>query len=291
VEQLKPGQVLLLENLRFHPEEEKNEPGFSQQLARLTDVYVNDAFGTAHRAHSSTEGLPRLVSQAGAGFLLQKELEHLEGLLSQPQHPFVVILGGAKVSDKLGVIGNLIGRTDTIIIGGGMAYTFLKSRAVEIGNSKLEENMLDQAKAMLDQADTQNTKIVVPVDHLTADRFEEGVEARTESNQAIPAGQLGLDIGPATIDLFQKEIASAKTIFWNGPIGVFEWPGFDRGTIEIARAVAESSAVKVAGGGDTIAAIEKAGVGDRFTHISTGGGASLELLEGKKLPGVEVLKR
>ena len=288
---LAPGDVLLLENLRFHPEEEKNDPDFARKLARMSDVYINDAFGTAHRAHASTEGLPRLVKESGAGFLMKRELEHLEGLLGNPERPFAVILGGAKVSDKLGVIHNLIGRTDTILIGGGMAYTFLKSRQVETGNSKVEEEMVDEAGKMLETAGSRDTKILLPIDHVTADRFEEGVQGTSEPEQSIPPGRLGLDIGPKTVKLFQKEIAAARTIFWNGPMGVFEWPGFDSGTMAVARAVAESGAVKVAGGGDTIAAIEKAKVTDRFTHISTGGGASLELLEGKKLPGVEILRR
>ncbi|MDD5223999.1 MAG: phosphoglycerate kinase [bacterium] len=287
---LKPGEVILLENLRFHPEEEKNDPGFSQKLAGLADVYINDAFGTAHRAHSSTEGMAHFVKEIGGGFLLRDELKNLEGLLKNPGKPFVVILGGAKVSDKMGVIDNLSGKADVILVGGGMAYTFLKSRKIEIGASKVEENMIYDGMMMLGRAKTKNTRILLPVDHVVGDKFEESTP-RSESKTSIPAGKMGLDIGPATIELFKKEIAEAKTIFWNGPQGVFEWAGFDQGTLAIARAIAESKAVKVAGGGDTIAAIEKAKVADKFTHISTGGGASLELLEGKKLPGVEVLRK
>jgi phosphoglycerate kinase len=288
---LKPGEVILLENLRFHPEEEKNDPEFSQKLAGRADVYINDAFGTAHRAHSSTEGMAHFVKVTGGGFLLRDELKNLEGLLKNPEKPFVVILGGAKVSDKMGVIDNLSGKADVILVGGGMAYTFLKARKIGIGTSKVEENMVYDGMMMLGRAGTRNTRILLPVDHVVADKFEEGTQPQVEAKNAIPAGKMGLDIGPATIELFKKEIAQAKTIFWNGPQGVFEWAGFDKGTIEIARAIAESKAVKVAGGGDTIAAIEKAKVADKFTHISTGGGASLELLEGKKLPGVEVLRK
>ena len=288
---LKPGEVILLENLRFHPEEEKNDPEFSRKLAGLAEVYINDAFGTAHRAHSSTEGMAHFVKVIGGGFLLRDELKNLEGLLKNPEKPFVVILGGAKVSDKMGVIDNLSGKADVILVGGGMAYTFLKSRKIEIGASKVEENMVYDGMMMLGRAGIKNTRILLPVDHVVADKFEEGTLPQVEAKNAIPAGKMGLDIGPATIELFKKEIAAAKTIFWNGPQGVFEWAGFDKGTIEIARAIAESRAVKVAGGGDTIAAIEKAKVADKFTHISTGGGASLELLEGKKLPGVEVLRK
>jgi phosphoglycerate kinase len=288
---LKPGEVILLENLRFHPEEEKNDPEFSKKLAGLADVYINDAFGTAHRAHSSTEGMAHSVKVIGGGFLLRDELKNLEGLLKNPEKPFVVILGGAKVSDKMGVIDNLSGKADVILVGGGMAYTFLKSRKIEIGASKVEENMVYDGMMMLGRAGIKNTRILLPVDHVVADKFEEGTLPQVEAKNAIPAGKMGLDIGPATIELFKKEIAQAKTIFWNGPQGVFEWAGFDQGTIEIARAIAESQAVKVAGGGDTIAAIEKAKVADKFTHVSTGGGASLELLEGKKLPGVEVLRK
>ena len=288
---LKPGEVILLENLRFHPEEEKNDPEFSKKLAGLADVYINDAFGTAHRAHSSTEGMAHFVKEIGGGFLLRDELKNLEGLLKNPEKPFVVILGGAKVSDKMGVIDNLSGKADVILVGGGMAYTFLKARKIEIGASKVEENLVYDGMMMLGRATTRKTRILLPVDHVVADKFEEGTPPQVEAKNAIPAGKMGLDIGPATIELFKKEIAAAKTIFWNGPLGVFEWSGFEKGTLEIAKAIAESKAVKVAGGGDTIAAIEKAKVADKFTHISTGGGASLELLEGKKLPGVEVLRK
>jgi len=288
---LKPGEVILLENLRFHPEEEKNDPEFSRKLAGLADVYINDAFGTAHRAHSSTEGMAHFVKEIGGGFLLRDELKNLEGLLKNPEKPFVVILGGAKVSDKMGVIDNLSGKADVILVGGGMAYTFLKARKIEIGASKVEENLVYDGMMMLGRATTRKTRILLPVDHVVADKFEEGTPPQVDDKPAIPAGKMGLDIGPATIELFKKEIASAQTIFWNGPLGVFEWAGFEKGSLEIARAIAESKAVKVAGGGDTIAAIEKAKVAGKFTHISTGGGASLELLEGKKLPGVEVLRK
>jgi phosphoglycerate kinase len=287
---MKEGEVLLLENLRFHPEEEKNDESFSKALASLCDVYINDAFGAAHRAHASTEGMTRYLQTLACGFLMMKEIESLERAVVRPQTPYVAILGGAKVSDKIGVIKNLMGKVTTILIGGGMAYTFLKAKGYQIGKSLVEEDQIGFSKNLLEEAKGK-IKFLLPSDHIAAERMD--VEAKREvvSNDNIPEGWVCLDIGPATIRAFSEEILSAKTIFWNGPMGVFEMEPFSQGTFAIARAIARSSAFSIVGGGDSVAAVNQAGVGDKIGHISTGGGASLELIEGKKLPGIEALKK
>jgi len=288
---LEKGHTLLLENLRFHAEEEANDEHFSRQLAKLPDYYVNDAFGTAHRAHASTVGITKFVKKSAAGLLMQKELDYLGKALRHPGRPFVAILGGAKVSDKIPVIQNLIDKVDALLIGGGMAYTFLKARGMEVGNSLVENDQLDLAHKVLGQAKTRGIKLLLPVDHVVADKV--APDAKTHvvgEGHAIPAGQMGLDIGPKTVALFSEPIETASTIVWNGPMGVFEQEPFAHGTYAIARAVAANRpAVSIVGGGDSVSAVHKAGVADKITHISTGGGASLEFLEGKKLPGVEAL--
>lgn len=290
-QQLESHQVLLLENLRFHPGEEANDPGFAQQLAKLADVYVNDAFGSAHRAHASTEGITHYVSQAAAGLLMEKELNFLGRALESPERPFVAILGGAKVSDKIGVVNHLLGKVDCLLIGGGMAYTFLKAKGQDVGKSLVELDKLDVARAALKKAEELKVPMLLPIDHVLANRFS--ADARTEVFQgegAFPSDWMGLDIGPATIELFHHRIATARTIVWNGPMGVFEMASFAHGTMKVAEAVARNEdAVSIVGGGDSVSAIKKAGVADKITHISTGGGASLEFLEGKALPGVEAL--
>src|SRR5512142_3360327 len=288
---LEKGQTLLLENLRFHAEEEANDQTFSKQLAKLADYYVNDAFGTAHRAHASTVGITKFVSKSAAGLLMEKELEYLGKAMSHPQKPFVAILGGAKVSDKIGVIKNLIGRVDALIIGGGMAYTFLKAQGQEIGKSLLETDKIDLAKELLAEAKAKNVRLLLPVDHVVSDKVDATARPQTiAKGQPIPADKMALDIGPETIHIFADEISRARTIVWNGPMGVFELDAFAVGTTKIARAVADNAgATSIVGGGDSVAAVHKAGVADKITHISTGGGASLEFLEGKTLPGVAAL--
>ncbi len=288
---LEKGHTLLLENLRFHAEEEANDEKFSRGLAKLADYYVNDAFGTAHRAHASTVGITRYVEKSAAGLLMEKELEYLGRVLQNPQRPFVAILGGAKVSDKIGVIQNLLGKVDTLIIGGGMAFTFLKASGREIGKSLLEAERVDLAKQLLAQANEKKIKFLLPVDHMIAGKAEAAAQTRIIDNgQPIPAEQMGLDIGPKSIALFSAEIKNAKTIVWNGPMGVFELEPFSRGTIKIAQAVAANrGAISIIGGGDTVSAIHVANVTAKITHISTGGGASLEFMEGKQLPGIEAL--
>ena len=290
-EKLERGQSLLLENLRFHPEEEANDAAFAQKLGKLCDYYVNDAFGSAHRAHASTEGITHFVEKSAAGLLMEKELEYLGKALSHPQKPFVAILGGAKVSDKIGVIKHLMTKVDALIVGGGMAYTFLKAQGQEIGKSLLEADKLDLAKQILAEAKSHNVRFLLPVDHVVADKMEPGARIQhIGEGQPIPADMMALDIGPATIELFSDEIGAARTIVWNGPMGVFEIEAFAKGTKKIAHAVADNgAAVSIVGGGDSVAAVKNAGVADKITHISTGGGASLEFLEGKKLPGVEAL--
>jgi len=290
-DKLERGQSLLLENLRFHPEEEANDPNFSRRLAKLCDYYVNDAFGSAHRAHASTEGITHFVEKRAAGLLMEKELEYLGKALSHPQKPFVAILGGAKVSDKIGVIKHLMGKVDALIIGGGMAYTFLKAQGKEIGRSLLEADKIDLAKQTLAEAKSHNVRLLLPVDHVVADKPEAGAHIRQiGEGEPIPADMMALDIGPKSIELFCDEIDGARTIVWNGPMGVFEIEAFAKGTKKIADAVADNgAAVSIVGGGDSVAAVKAAGVADKITHISTGGGASLEFLEGKKLPGVEAL--
>jgi phosphoglycerate kinase len=279
---------VLLENLRYHPEEEKNEAGFAASLASLADLYVNDAFGSAHRAHASTEGIVRHVKEAAAGLLMADELEHLGRVLERPERPFVAVLGGAKVSDKLEVIQNLVPRVDALLIGGAMAYTFLKARGLPIGKSLVEEDLLDAARQIEQQA--RNIRFELPVDHVVAAKLEAGVPTETLAVDDPAIGdRLGLDIGPKTIALYRSVIAGAHTVTWNGPMGVFEIDAFAKGTVEVARAVADVKGITVIGGGDSIAAVVKAGVADRITHISTGGGASLEFLGGRKLPGVVAL--
>jgi phosphoglycerate kinase len=288
---LERGQTLLLENLRFHAEEEANDDNFSKALAKLADFYVNDAFGTAHRAHASTVGVTRYLSKSAAGLLMEKELEYLSRATENPAKPFVAILGGAKVSDKIGVIRNLLNKVDSFIIGGGMAYTFLKAQGEEVGKSLLEADKVELAGQLLAEAKARNVQMLLPVDHVVADKVEASARPRTiGKDEPIPADQIGLDIGPETIELFAAEIARARTIVWNGPMGVFEIDQFARGTMKIAQAVADNAgATSIVGGGDSVAAVHKAGVADQIKHISTGGGASLEFLEGKKLPGVEAL--
>ena len=286
---LKNGDVLLLENLRFHAEEEKNVPEFSKQLAALAEVYVNDAFGSAHRAHSSTEGITKFLSPCAAGLLMEKELEYLSKAVENPARPYVAIVGGAKVSDKIELLQNLLKFANAILIGGAMAFTFLKAKGVEVGLSKTEDDKLDLAKELLTGAEKAGVKLLLPTDHIVAEKLDASAAAETVNAVAIPASRMGLDIGPATRAAYAAEIARAKTIVWNGPMGVFEIAHFAQGTMDIARAVAASSAISVVGGGDSVAAVNMAGVEDKISHISTGGGASLEYLSGLKLPGVEAL--
>jgi phosphoglycerate kinase len=285
------SRLVLLENLRFHAEEEKNDPAFAKQLAELADVYINDAFGSAHRAHASTEGIVHHVRQAAAGLLMAKEVEYLGRVLENPDRPFVAILGGAKVSDKLEVIENLIPRVDALLIGGAMAYTFFKARGVPVGKSLVEEDLLDAARDIERRAREKGLWFELPVDHVVAPKLEAGApsEVLDVGDPAI-GDRMGLDIGPKTVQSYRDVIRGAKTVIWNGPMGVFEIDQFATGTIEIARAVAAVDGTTVIGGGDSIAAVVKAGVADKITHISTGGGASLEFLGGRKLPGVEALK-
>jgi phosphoglycerate kinase len=280
----RPGEVLLLENLRFHPEEEKNDPGFSKRLAALCDVYVNDAFGSAHRAHASTVGMIQFVKEAAAGLLMDKEFEYLTKATKNPDRPCVAILGGAKVSDKIEVIENLMKVVDQLLIGGAMAYTFFKSQGQPVGKSLVEDDKLDLAKELLARS---GDKILLPTDHVVVDELKEG--APFEITATVPDGKMGVDIGPATIATYSAVIAKAKTIIWNGPMGVFEKPPFDRGTVALAKAVANSGAISVVGGGDSEKAIKSAGVSDQISHISTGGGASMEFLAGIELPGVAAL--
>ena len=286
---LKDGEVLLLENLRFHAEEEKNVPEFSKQLAALAEVYVSDAFGSAHRAHSSTEGITKFLSPAAAGLLMDKEIEYLSKAVSNPARPYVAIVGGAKVSDKIELLQNLLKFANSILIGGAMAYTFLKAKGVAVGLSRTEDDKLDLAKELLAGAEKAGVKLLLPSDHIVGEKLDASAVAETVNNAAIPTNRMGLDIGPATCAAFAAEIASAKTIVWNGPMGVFEIEQFARGTMEVARAVAASPAVSVVGGGDSVAAVHKAGVEAKISHISTGGGASLEFLSGLTLPGVAAL--
>ena len=288
---LEKGQTLLLENLRFHAEEEANDEHFSKQLAQLADYYVNDAFGTAHRAHASTVGMTKFVQKAAAGLLMEKELEYLGRALHHPEKPFVAILGGAKVSDKILVITHLMDKVDSLIIGGGMAYTFLKALGEQVGKSLVEDDKLELAKHLLQEAKTRKLKLLLPVDHIAADKVDANAHVtKVEQGQPIPSHLMALDIGPKTIEMFEEEIARARTILWNGPMGVFEVSPFARGTFKVARAVADNpGALSIVGGGDSVSAVRAAGVADKITHISTGGGASLEFLEGKKLPGVEAL--
>ncbi|MFZ2958281.1 MAG: phosphoglycerate kinase [Candidatus Ozemobacteraceae bacterium] len=287
---LKDGEVLLLENLRFHAEEEKNDAAFSKALAALGEIYVSDAFGTAHRAHASTAGVADYLP-AYAGFLMDKEITYLNKVTSAPERPMVAIMGGAKVSDKILVIENLLKKVDSLLIGGGMAFTFLKAQGKEIGKSLCEAEQLETAKKIMANASKSGKKILLPVDVVTAAEIKEGTAVKTVSVDAIPAAELGLDIGPKTIDAFVAELATAKTVLWNGPMGVFETKPFDVGTRKIAEALTKLKAVTVVGGGDSVAAIEQMGAADKVSHVSTGGGACLEFLEGKTLPGIEIFSR
>jgi phosphoglycerate kinase len=287
------GGVLLLENVRYHAEEEANDEGFSRQLAALCDgVFVCDAFGSAHRAHASVVGITRFVKQAAAGLLMERELAYLGKALSNPERPFVAVLGGAKVSDKIEVVENLMRVADAMLIGGGMAYTFLKSQGLPIGKSLVETDKLDLARKLLEEAKQRNFRLLLPSDHVLGAEFKPDTETQTTSVAVTPDGWMGLDIGPETVAKFSTELSRAKTIVWNGPMGVFEIPAFARGTLEIARAVAAATAkgaTSIVGGGDSVAAIHAAGLADKVSHISTGGGASLEFLGGRKLPGIEAL--
>ena len=287
--QLAPGQVLMLENCRFHAGDEKNDESMSRALAKLCDVFVNDAFGAAHRAHASTVGVTKFVPVAAAGFLMAKELEYLGRAMTNPARPFVAILGGAKVSDKIGVLQNLVTKVDALLVGGGMAYTFLKAQGMEVGASLLEADKLDVARTIMEAARVKGVTFLLPMDHVIAQKVAADAETRIADSTAIPAGWMGLDIGPKARAAFATAIRGAKTVVWNGPMGVFELTPFREGTFSVARAIAESGATSIVGGGDSVAAVTQAGLADRMSHISTGGGASLEFLEGIELPGVAAL--
>ena len=286
---LKEGEVMLLENVRFHSEETDNDEVFAKELASMAEVYVNDAFGAAHRAHASTEGVAKFLP-AVSGFLIEKELEFLGNAISNPERPFVAILGGAKVSDKIGVIDSLLDKVDTLIIGGGMAYTFFKAQGYNVGNSICEEDKLDLAKSAMEKAKEKGVKLMLPIDTKIGKEFKPDTESKTVAWTEIPDGWEGFDIGEKTIEMFKEELKTAKTVIWNGPLGLFEFEQFAIGTNEIAKTLAELDATTIIGGGDSAAAVEKAGLSPKMTHISTGGGASLEFLEGKKLPGIEALQ-
>lgn len=294
VDALNPGEVLMLENVRFHAGEEKNDAEYAKQLAELADLYVNDAFGAAHRAHASTEGITHFVERSAAGLLMQRELEYLGKAIESPERPFVVILGGAKVSDKIAVIENLLKTADSILIGGAMAYTFLKPQGLETGRSLVEDDKLDLARDLLARAEASGVEILLPTDNVVVDKAawdadRKSVQPRTCSVKEITEEEAGLDIGPESVKEFAKRIGEAKTIVWNGPVGMFEYPPFDQGTREIAETVASADATSIVGGGDSVAAITEAGLADKITHVSTGGGASLEFLAGETLPGVAAL--
>ena len=288
VSNMQDGDVVLLENTRFRKEEEKNEENFAKELASLGELYVNDAFGTSHRAHTSNVGLSSQLPSA-VGFLVEKEISVMGKALENPERPFVAILGGAKVSDKIGVIENLLNKVDAILIGGGMAYTFLKAQGYEIGTSILEEDKIELAKELLKKAEEKQVKLLLPVDVVAAKEFKNDTEFKTVKIDSIPADMMGLDMGEESIKLFSDEIKNAKTVVWNGPMGVFEMENFKKGTDAIAKAMAESNAITIVGGGDSASAVEKAGFAEKMTHISTGGGASLEFLEGKELPGIAAI--
>ena len=288
-EGLSEGQVMLLENTRFRKEETKNEEAFSKQLAALGDVFVNDAFGTAHRAHCSTAGVADYLP-AVSGFLIEKEVEYLGSAVDDPKRPLIAIMGGAKVGDKIKLIENLLNKVDTLLIGGGMAYTFLKAKGYEIGTSILDEESIDLADKLMKDAESKGVNMLIPVDVVCASEFSNDADKKTVSADSIPADMMGMDIGPETVKLFAREVAKAATVIWNGPMGVFEMPNFAVGTEEVAKALAVSSAVTVIGGGDSAAAVKQFGLEDKMTHVSTGGGASMEFLEGKELPGIAVLE-
>ncbi len=289
VMEMKDGDVVILENTRYRKEETKNDPVFSRELASLAEIYVNDAFGSAHRAHCSTEGVAHLVPVSVCGFLIQKELKFLGDSVSKPERPFVAILGGAKVSDKIKVINNLMDQVDTLIIGGGMSYTFLKAMEYTVGSSLLEEDKVEFAKEMVAKATEKGIKFLLPIDHVAAEKFGADADAIATEDANIPDGFMGLDIGPKTSELFKSEVKKAKTVIWNGPVGVFEFEKFAEGTKAIAKALSEIDAITIIGGGDSAAAVNLLGYGERMSHISTGGGASLEFLEGRELPGIAAL--
>ena len=286
---LQEGQVMLLENVRYHREETDNDPEFAKQLANMAEIFVNDAFGTAHRAHASTEGISHYLPSV-SGFLIEKELKFLGEALNNPERPFVAILGGAKVSDKIGVIDSLLEKVDTLMIGGGMAYTFFKAQGYEVGNSLCEPDKCELALSLMEKAKNKGVKLILPIDTKIGKEFKPDTESKTVEWTNIPEGWEGFDIGEKTIEMFKNELKTAKTIIWNGPVGLFEFDQFAIGTNEIAKALAELNATTIIGGGDSAAAVEKAGLAEKMTHISTGGGASLEFLEGKKLPGIECLQ-
>lgn len=289
VSKMKEGDVVLLENLRFHPEEENNDTDFARKLAELGDVFVNDAFGAAHRAHASTVGITKFMPQSAAGFLMQKEIEYIKNKIDNPERPFIAIIAGSKVSDKIGIIEHLMKKADAIIIAGAMAYTFLKAMGRKIGNSLVEDDKLDLARETLKKSLDLGVPIYLPVDHVVADRFSNDANRKVVVRGRIPDGWEGMDIGPATIELFKSVLEDAKTIVWNGPVGVFEFDNFANGSIAIAKILGESNAITIVGGGDCVAAVQKSGYADKITHISTGGGAALELMEGKDLPGIVAL--
>jgi len=292
VQTLQNGDILVLENLRFYKQEEKNDPEFARQLASFGEIYVNDAFGTAHRAHASTEGVTHYIKQCAAGYLMKKELDYLGMVVSNPKHPFVAVMGGAKVSDKIEVITNLLAKVDTLIIGGGMVYTFYKAQGKEVGKSLLEADKVEVAEKILEEAAAQGKKLLLPIDDVVAAEFNNDSPSKVVENGEIPADMMGLDIGPKSIALFSSELENAKTVVWNGPMGVFEMENFSKGTFAIAQALAkatENGAITIIGGGDSASAIKKAGLAKKVSHVSTGGGASLEFLEGKILPGVAAL--
>ena len=289
VSEMKDGDVVLLENTRYRKEETENEPKFSKELASLAEIFVNDAFGTAHRAHCSTVGVTEYIPISVCGYLIQKELKFLGNAVSSPERPFIAILGGAKVSDKINVINNLLEKVDTLIIGGGMGFTFSKALGYTIGNSLLEEDKIDYAKDMISKAKEKGVKFLLPMDYIAADKFDAEANAIVTKDANIPEGYMGLDIGPKTIEMFSKEIRNSKTVIWNGPVGVFEFEKFSQGTKALAKVLSEIQAVTIIGGGDSAAAVNSLGYGDKMTHISTGGGASLEFLEGIELPGIAAL--
>lgn len=285
---LKEGEVLLLENVRFHKEETKNDPEFAKELASMADIYVNDAFGACHRAHASTAGVAAYLP-AVCGYLMQKEIAFIGGTLDDPQRPFVAILGGAKVSDKIGVITNLLDKVDTLIVGGGMAYTFMKAKGYNIGTSICEDDKVELATSIMKKAEEKGVKFLIPVDNRISDRFAEDADYQDINSDCIPDGWMGMDIGPKSMEIFADAVKDAKTVIWNGPMGVCEFPNFSNGTMAVATAVANSGAISVIGGGDSVAAVTKLGFADKMSHISTGGGASLEYMEGKVLPGIDCL--
>lgn len=290
VQNLRDGQIVLLENLRYHAEEEKNDEGFARQLAALCDVYVNDAFGAAHRAHASVDALPRMVKERGAGLLMQRELEVLGNLLKDPVRPFVAVLGGAKVSDKIAVVESLLAKCDALLIGGAMAYTFLAAKGVELGKSRVESDKIALARRALQRAEARKVPIYLPHDHVVVEQVEANAPTRIAVNEGFPPDGIAVDIGPGTAEYFAAQVRNAKTVFWNGPMGIFEMVAFAKGTRAVAEALAQCEGTTVVGGGDSIAALAQLGMDDKVTHASTGGGASLELIEGKDLPGVEALR-